>query len=206
MVSVPSGVREQLRVEQIAIRTEKPAHSAHIPVKAYVALGMALVVWSSAFAGIRAGLRAYAPSHLALFRYLIASIVLAIYARFAHFRRPALRDIPGLVFAGSLGITIYNLALNYSHFFSNNVLNELRFGYLDVSGGQTSINGNDNFAARAGIRGVTFCGTRVAASADWPWRRYSAPRGRWPTYRCRGLNSTAACITWPGPNASFSSS
>ena len=72
-----------------------------------------LVVWSSAFAGIRAALHAYAPSHLALFRYLIASIVLAIYARFAHFRRPAWRDIPGLIVAGSLGITIYNLALNY---------------------------------------------------------------------------------------------
>ena len=36
--------------------------------------------------GIRAGLRSYAPSHLALSRYLIASGVLAIYARFAHFR------------------------------------------------------------------------------------------------------------------------
>jgi drug/metabolite transporter (DMT)-like permease len=113
MVSVPSGVREQLRISTIAIRPKGTVHSANIPVKAYSALGLALLVWSSAFAGIRAGLHAYAPSHLALFRYLIASVVLAIYARFAHFRLPALRDIPGLVFAGSLGITIYNLALTY---------------------------------------------------------------------------------------------
>jgi drug/metabolite transporter (DMT)-like permease len=80
---------------------------------ALIALGVALVFWASAFAGIRAGLRAYAPAHLALFRYLIASAVLGVYARFAHFRRPEWRDIPGLVLAGSLGITFYNLALNY---------------------------------------------------------------------------------------------
>jgi drug/metabolite transporter (DMT)-like permease len=113
MVSIPNGVRDQLRISKIAIRPKRAAHPANIPVKAYMALGMALVVWSSAFAGIRAGLHAYAPSHLALFRYLIASVVLAIYARFAHFRLPAWRDIPGFALAGSLGITIYNLALNY---------------------------------------------------------------------------------------------
>ena len=84
-----------------------------MPARAYVALAVSLVFWASAFAGIRAGLRGYAPAHLALFRYLIASAVLAVYARFAHFRRPAWRDIPALMLAGSLGITIYNLALNY---------------------------------------------------------------------------------------------
>jgi drug/metabolite transporter (DMT)-like permease len=112
MVSMRNGVREQLRVSKIDIRTDE-SPPGPIPVKAYVALGVALVVWASAFAGIRAGLRAYAPSQLALFRYLIASVVLAVYARFAHFRRPAWKDIPGLIVAGSLGITIYNLALNY---------------------------------------------------------------------------------------------
>src|SRR5215475_3182145 len=78
-----------------------------------IALGFTLVVWASAFAGIRAGLRAYSPANLAILRFLIASAVLAIYAGVAHFRRPALHDIPGLVFSGCLGITVYNLALNY---------------------------------------------------------------------------------------------
>ena len=86
---------------------------SHFPTRALVALAVALTLWASAFAGIRAGLRTYAPAHLALFRYLIASAVLAGYARFAQFRRPELRDLPGLVMAGSLGITFYNLALNY---------------------------------------------------------------------------------------------
>jgi drug/metabolite transporter (DMT)-like permease len=77
------------------------------------ALALALVVWASAFAGIRAGLRAYSPANLAILRFLVASLVLAIYAGIAHFRRPEMRDVPGLVLTGVVGITFYNLALNY---------------------------------------------------------------------------------------------
>lgn len=77
------------------------------------ALAFTLVVWASAFAGIRAGLRAYAPANLAVLRFLIASAVLAIYAAVAHFRRPVLRDLPGSILSGAIGITFYNLALNY---------------------------------------------------------------------------------------------
>ncbi len=78
-----------------------------------VALAFTLVVWASAFAGIRAGLRAYSPANLGILRFLIASLVLALYAGVAHFRRPELRDIPGLALTGVVGITFYNLALNY---------------------------------------------------------------------------------------------
>ena len=78
-----------------------------------LALGFTLVVWASAFAGIRAGLRGYSPANLAILRFLIASLVLAIYAGVAHFRRPELRDVPGLVLTGAIGISFYNLALNY---------------------------------------------------------------------------------------------
>jgi drug/metabolite transporter (DMT)-like permease len=78
-----------------------------------VALAFTLVVWASAFAGIRAGLRAYSPANLAILRFLVASTVLAIYAGIAHFRRPEWRDVPGLALTGAIGITFYNLALNY---------------------------------------------------------------------------------------------
>ena len=78
-----------------------------------LALAFTLVVWASAFAGIRAGLRAYAPANLAVLRFLVASSVLAVYATVAHFRRPKLRDVPGLILTGAIGITFYNLALNY---------------------------------------------------------------------------------------------
>ncbi len=78
-----------------------------------VTLAFTLVVWASAFAGIRAGLRGYSPANLAIVRFLVASLVLAVYAVVAHFRRPELRDIPGLVLTGAIGITFYNLAVNY---------------------------------------------------------------------------------------------
>jgi Carboxypeptidase regulatory-like domain len=60
--------------------------------------------------------------------------------------------IPG--FGRNVGTKTYNVALSYSHFLSNNVYNETRFGWLDVSGGQTSENAGDNFASRAGLLGV----------------------------------------------------
>jgi drug/metabolite transporter (DMT)-like permease len=81
--------------------------------RALLALAAALTLWASAFAGIRAGLHAYTPGQLAVLRFLTASLVLVIYASVAHFRRPQFRDIPGLILSGIIGISFYNLALNY---------------------------------------------------------------------------------------------
>lgn len=78
-----------------------------------LALSAALVLWASAFAGIRAGLHDYAPAHLAVLRFLTASVFLGMYAGIAHFRRPQLRDLPGFLLTGAIGITYYNIALNY---------------------------------------------------------------------------------------------
>jgi drug/metabolite transporter (DMT)-like permease len=78
-----------------------------------VLLAFALLAWASAFAGIRAGLRAYSPANLAILRFTIASLVLAVYAGIAHFRRPQLRDVPWLALTGAIGITFYHFALNY---------------------------------------------------------------------------------------------
>lgn len=61
--------------------------------------------------------------------------------------------LPG--FGRDLTTNTYNLALSYIHDFSNNVLNEFRFGWLSVSGGQTSENRGVDFAAQAGLLGVT---------------------------------------------------
>jgi len=78
-----------------------------------LALFSALLLCASAFAGIRACLHAYSPGQLAVLRFLVASLTLAVYACVAHFRRPEIRDIPGLILSGIIGITFYNLALNY---------------------------------------------------------------------------------------------
>jgi drug/metabolite transporter (DMT)-like permease len=78
-----------------------------------VALSTALLLWASAFAAIRAGLRGYSPTHLALLRFLTASLVLLVYAVVRRVEIPAPRDLPALVLTGFLGISFYTVAINY---------------------------------------------------------------------------------------------
>src|SRR5438552_6142680 len=85
--------------------------TSRFPTRVVLAVAVVLVLWASAYAGIRAGLKAYSPPQLALLRFLVASAVLAVYAAIAHFRRPEWRDIPGLILTGAIGITFYNIAL-----------------------------------------------------------------------------------------------
>ncbi|HEX32744.1 MAG TPA: hypothetical protein ENF88_03510 [Candidatus Acetothermia bacterium] len=58
------------------------------------ALAVALVLWASAFAAIRAALVSYGPGELALLRFLTASIVLGIYAAISRISLPKLHDLP----------------------------------------------------------------------------------------------------------------
>ncbi len=77
-----------------------------------IALTVALLFWSSAFAAIRAALASYGPGELALLRFLTASTVLAIYAAISRMHLPRLRDLPLIALLGLLGITGYHLSLN----------------------------------------------------------------------------------------------
>ncbi|HYX70025.1 MAG TPA: EamA family transporter [Terriglobales bacterium] len=81
--------------------------------RALLALAISLVLWASAYAGIRAGLRGYSPAEVALLRYATASLVLAVYSAVTRMRLPQRRDLPGLALTGILGFTAYNLLLNY---------------------------------------------------------------------------------------------
>jgi drug/metabolite transporter (DMT)-like permease len=81
--------------------------------KTVAALAATLVLWASAFAAIRKALHDYAPSHLALSRFLVASVVLAVVATFNRMRPPDLADLPRALLVGLFGIAGYNLALNY---------------------------------------------------------------------------------------------
>lgn len=78
-----------------------------------IAVGITLLFWSSAFAGIRAALSDYSPRHLVLFRFLVASLVLAAYAILTRMRLPDKRDLPVILLIGFLGITAYHIALAY---------------------------------------------------------------------------------------------
>ncbi len=82
--------------------------------RALGAIAVTLTLWSSAFAGIRVGLEAFSPGHLALLRFLSASAVLLIFAVIRRMPLPALRDVPFMLLIGLFGITVYHTALNYA--------------------------------------------------------------------------------------------
>ncbi len=78
-----------------------------------LAIAVTLILWSSAFAGIKVGLRGYSPGHLVLLRFLTASFVLIIYAILTRMPLPEKKDIPMIIFLGFIGITVYHVALTY---------------------------------------------------------------------------------------------
>ena len=55
----------------------------------------------------------YGPGEVALLRFGTASLVLAAYAIVTRMRLPAARDLPRILLAGFLGITVYHVALNF---------------------------------------------------------------------------------------------
>lgn len=61
--------------------------------------------------------------------------------------------VPG--FGRSLTTRTRNVALSHTHVFGTSVLNELRVGWMSVTGGQTSLNRGVDFAGDAGLLGVT---------------------------------------------------
>ncbi len=91
--------------------------------RTWLAIAGVLLLWASAFAGIRAGLRltpaglpgpdGFGPGELALLRFGTASLVLALYAVATRMRLPDLADLPQLGLAGFLGISVYHVALNF---------------------------------------------------------------------------------------------
>jgi hypothetical protein len=61
--------------------------------------------------------------------------------------------LPG--FGRNLRTHSINGVAGWTHVFDASFLNEFRFGLLTVAGGQTSPNAGENFAAQAGLQGVT---------------------------------------------------
>lgn len=82
-------------------------------LKTYSAIATTIVLWSSAFPGIKAALLEYCPGHLLLLRFMIASAVLGIVAFIIRMPLPRLWDIPGIFALGAVGIAIYQAGLTF---------------------------------------------------------------------------------------------
>lgn len=79
-----------------------------------LAAGFATLVWSSAFAAVSYGLRAFSPAELALLRFGIASSILAVPVALGWITLPPRRDWPAVALLGLLGMTVYQLAFGYA--------------------------------------------------------------------------------------------
>ncbi|HYW85773.1 MAG TPA: EamA family transporter, partial [Spirochaetia bacterium] len=77
-----------------------------------LALVIALILWASAFAAIRVGLRGFGPGQLALLRFSIASAALLIYSLATRQPLPSGRDFPVMILLGFLGFFVYHVGLN----------------------------------------------------------------------------------------------
>lgn len=75
---------------------------------------LAVVIWSSAFAGIAYGLKAFTPAELSLLRFSIASAILAVPVASGWIKLPPLRDWPLVLALGFVGISLYQLTLGYA--------------------------------------------------------------------------------------------
>lgn len=88
------------------------------PILLAATIALTLLLWASAFPAIRVALRGgekyggYSPEHIALGRYLVASLVLGIVALVRRFSLPTRGDWPAIFAMGFLGFSVYNVALN----------------------------------------------------------------------------------------------
>lgn len=124
--------------------------TAHAKATPFIAIAVTVLCWASAFPGIRAGLESYTPEHLALFRFIVASLALAAYAAASGMKWVQRSDLPRLLACGAIGITLYNLLLN--------------IGELVISAGAASFIVN-TVPIFTGLLGTLFLGERLRAVA-----------------------------------------
>jgi drug/metabolite transporter (DMT)-like permease len=95
------------------------------PVKIVLAMAFVVACWGYSPTGIHIGLQAYDPVHLALLRFLLASVFMAVVAVFRGIRLPTLRDLPLMFALGFFAVSLHHVAIN--------------FGQQGVSAGASSV-------------------------------------------------------------------
>jgi drug/metabolite transporter (DMT)-like permease len=81
-------------------------------VSAVAAAGVTVVLWASAFVGIRAAGDDFSPGALALGRLTVAAIVLGLLVLARRESLPAARDLPLIALSGLLWLGAYSVLLN----------------------------------------------------------------------------------------------
>lgn len=84
--------------------------------KTFLLALITVIIWSSAFPGIRASLLGgYTPGHLVLMRFLVASAVFLLYALLpnVHFNLPKKKHLLQIMVLSFIGISIYHASITY---------------------------------------------------------------------------------------------
>jgi drug/metabolite transporter (DMT)-like permease len=87
-------------------------HAPRSPWKIILAMAFVVACWGYSPTGIHIGLQAYDPGHLALLRFLMASVFMAVVAAFKGIRLPRPRDLPWLVALGFFAVSLHHVVLN----------------------------------------------------------------------------------------------
>jgi drug/metabolite transporter (DMT)-like permease len=82
-------------------------------VKVALATFFVIACWGFSPTGIRIGLQGYEPGHLALLRFLIASVFMALIASSMRISLPRLKDLPLLAVLGFFAVSLHHIALNF---------------------------------------------------------------------------------------------
>jgi drug/metabolite transporter (DMT)-like permease len=99
--------------------------ASHSPVSIVLAMAFVVACWGYSPTGIHIGLQAYDPVHLALLRFLLASVFMAVVAVFRGIHLPSLRDLPLMFALGFFAVSLHHVAIN--------------FGQQGVSAGASSV-------------------------------------------------------------------
>ena len=78
----------------------------------YIAAGISIIFWSSAFPAVRYTLGYFSPESIMLYRFLVASSLLMIYCAVRKVPPPSKKDLPILALTGFFGVFLYMWAFN----------------------------------------------------------------------------------------------
>ncbi|MBL4574745.1 MAG: DMT family transporter [Opitutaceae bacterium] len=86
----------------------------HLKASSGILTTITLLLWASAFSGIRVALEDYSPEHLGLLRYGIASIATLFLCFFWRPQFPKLKDWPHFFLTGLIIVPVYTISINYA--------------------------------------------------------------------------------------------
>src|ERR1700712_1555110 len=96
-----------------AMAVAQPANMRWQGLKVALATLFVVACWGFSPTGIRIGLQGYDPTHLALLRFIIASLFMALIASSMRIALPRPKDLPLLAVLGFFAVSLHHIALNF---------------------------------------------------------------------------------------------